>query len=112
LNAISDDFEDDQQSDEEDHDLGPSFPTVPLPQQVAIPDGIVIEPYPSPLAGAPLAGSKSCGDSDYSDYGKRHGRDNVYAPFCSKLDWDFARWVKLRGPSSNAVQEFLAIDGV
>ncbi|KAF8266678.1 hypothetical protein EI94DRAFT_1548979, partial [Lactarius quietus] len=33
-------------------------------------------------------------------------------PFQSKHDWDFARWAKNQGPSSNAVTELLAIDGV
>jgi hypothetical protein len=62
------------------------------------------------LAGAPLAGGES--QSNYSNYGQQLGDTNVYAPFQSKLDWDIAQWMKLRGPSSNSVNEFLAIDGV
>lgn len=38
--------------------------------------------------------------------------ENVWAPFKSKLDWDLARWAKMRGPGSTALSELLAIDGV
>ena len=37
---------------------------------------------------------------------------HIWAPFRSKLDWEFARWAKLRGPTSTAVSELLAIDEV
>jgi len=38
--------------------------------------------------------------------------DNLYAPFTSKIDWEFARWAKLRGTSETAVTDLLSIDGV
>lgn len=37
---------------------------------------------------------------------------NTFAPFSSRLEWEIARWAKLRGPSSTALTELLAIDGV
>ena len=37
---------------------------------------------------------------------------NPYAPFLSKLDWEVARWAKLRGPGSTAVTELTGIEGV
>ena len=37
---------------------------------------------------------------------------NIYAPFSSRLDWEVARWAKMRGPGSNAVTELLRIEGV
>ena len=40
------------------------------------------------------------------------GPDNIWHPFQSQSDWDFARWAKNRGPSSTAVTELLALDGV
>ncbi len=86
------------------------FPTIPPAQHATVPDGIEIVPYHSSLAGAPLAEGES--RSDYHDYGQQPRDANVYAPFHSKLDWDIARWMKLRGPSSNSLQEFLEIDGV
>ncbi|EAU80829.2 hypothetical protein CC1G_04939 [Coprinopsis cinerea okayama7 len=47
-------------------------------------------------------------------YHQEHIRDstNLYAPFSSKLEWEIARWAKLRGPSSTAFTELMAIDGV
>ncbi|KAF8869819.1 hypothetical protein BD779DRAFT_1479404 [Infundibulicybe gibba] len=38
--------------------------------------------------------------------------NNPYAPFISKLDWEVARWAKLRGPGSTAVSDLLAIEGI
>ena len=37
---------------------------------------------------------------------------NPYTPFSSKLDWEIARWAKMRGPGSNALTELLHIEGV
>ncbi|KAK7676579.1 hypothetical protein QCA50_020455 [Cerrena zonata] len=37
--------------------------------------------------------------------------DNIWAPFNSKLDWELARWAKLRGPGANALTELLKIKG-
>ena len=35
-----------------------------------------------------------------------------YAPFSSKVDWEFACWAKCYGPGSNAISKLLQIDGV
>ncbi|KAI0765857.1 hypothetical protein BD413DRAFT_606037 [Trametes elegans] len=40
-----------------------------------------------------------------------HG-DNPYAPFASKLDWEVARWAKLRGSGSTAFTDLLTIQGL
>ncbi|KAG1884424.1 hypothetical protein F4604DRAFT_1878757 [Suillus subluteus] len=40
------------------------------------------------------------------------GTENPYAPFHSQMDWEIARWAKLRGPSSTAFSDLLSIDGV
>ena len=37
---------------------------------------------------------------------------NPFAPFLSKMEWEIARWVKLRGPGSTAFSELISIDGV
>ena len=37
---------------------------------------------------------------------------NLYAPFASKMDWEIARWVKLRGLGSTAFTEWISIEGV
>ncbi|KAG0698877.1 hypothetical protein DFH29DRAFT_1016884 [Suillus ampliporus] len=36
---------------------------------------------------------------------------NIYAPFASQMDWDIAKWAKLRGTSSTAFTDLLEIDG-
>jgi hypothetical protein len=38
--------------------------------------------------------------------------DSLWAPFRSELDWNIAQWVKMRGSTSTAVTELLAIPGV
>lgn len=43
------------------------------------------------------------------DIGNVH---NPFSPFSSKLEWDVARWAKLRGPSSTAFTELMSIEGV
>lgn len=37
---------------------------------------------------------------------------NIYAPFSCKMDWEIARWAKLRGPSSTAFTDLMSIEGV
>ena len=41
-----------------------------------------------------------------------NGRSNPWAPFASEIDWEVAKWAKLRGPSSTAFSDLLAIPGV
>jgi hypothetical protein len=38
--------------------------------------------------------------------------ENPYSPFHSKIDWELAKWAKLRGPSATSFTELLNIDGV
>ncbi|THV04071.1 hypothetical protein K435DRAFT_650090 [Dendrothele bispora CBS 962.96] len=68
--------------------------------------------YPDPRAGAPLNPQTEFLD-DRRCYEKEIGRTtNIWAPFTSEIDWNLARWAKLRGPSSTALNELLAIKGV
>jgi hypothetical protein len=52
----------------------------------------------------------------YQQYaGNFHAEENnlsEWAPFSTRLEWEVARWAKLRGPSSTALSELLQIDGV
>jgi hypothetical protein len=70
----------------------------------------VVESFPSNAAGAPIANVQAV--PKYESYQKDLKNDNPWAPFSSRLDWEVARWAKLRGPSSTAFTEFLNIDGV
>ncbi|KAG2080267.1 hypothetical protein BD769DRAFT_1634235 [Suillus cothurnatus] len=38
--------------------------------------------------------------------------ENLYYPFASKIEWEVARWAKLRRSSSTAFSDLLSIDGV
>jgi hypothetical protein len=71
----------------------------------------VVVPFPSTKAGAPIA--NICAVPKYETYQKDlSDLNNPWAPFLSKLDWEVAKWAKLRGPSSTAFTELLKIDGV
>ena len=72
---------------------------------------VYIEQFPSSAAGMPIitAGLEPVYDRYASHLGTSN---NPWSPFNSKLDWEIARWAKLRGPGSTAVTDLLKIDGV
>jgi len=37
---------------------------------------------------------------------------NPYSPFNSEIDWELAKWARLRGPSATSFNELLQINGV
>ena len=68
--------------------------------------------YPGGMAGA-VQSKESLGENQ--KYGLRiteRSQENIFAPFASQLDWEVARWAKIRGPGSNSFTELMAIDGV
>ena len=69
---------------------------------------IFVKKYPG-RAGEVLEREADLGR--YGSGGYTNG-ENMYAPFAHRLDWEIARWCKLRGPGSNAVTELLGIEGV
>jgi hypothetical protein len=71
---------------------------------------VVIERFPHGHPGAPVAGIPQ-GASVYESAQDRLG-ESLWAPFHSQCDWETARWAKMRGPSSTAMTELLAIPGV
>ena len=70
-----------------------------------------IECFHLGAAGAPISGVGQRVPS-YQALQDDLGPENIWYPFQSQCDWDFAQWAKNRGPSSTAVTELLAIDGV
>ena len=68
---------------------------------------VYVDRFPLASAGAPLQASpqSTCHPDARSD-------SNPYAPFKSRMDWEIARWAKLRGPGSTAITELLSISGV
>ena len=65
------------------------------------------EQYPDSHAGRPLSDAEP-----HSIYSNTSTSENPYAPFKDRLNWEIARWAKLRGPSSTACSELLSIPGV
>ena len=71
---------------------------------------VIIEYFPFGNPGAPVPGMQR-GPSIYEATRESLG-DSQWAPFRSQCDWEFARWAKMRGPTSTAVTELLAIPEV
>lgn len=69
--------------------------------------------YPGGLAGAPIDKEPSAASSyETFEAAVDSNGTNPYAPFVSKLDWEVARWAKMRGPGSTALTELLKIEEV
>ena len=90
----------------------PSAPTHGEAPQQAQRDGApFVERFPMGAAGVPIPnmGRNVPGFQELRD---NLGPENIWHPFQSQRDWDFARWAKNRGPLSTTVTELLAMDGV
>jgi len=70
--------------------------------------------YPSrvqDLAGARNRAQRAHANASY-ELEITKDRTNPYAPFPSQLDWDIAKWAKLRGPGSTSFGELMSIPSV
>ncbi|KAJ7860201.1 hypothetical protein B0H14DRAFT_3084861 [Mycena olivaceomarginata] len=72
----------------------------------------IVVKYPG-RAGEPISTSGGA-TSEQVYLGSLHNSaaSSPYAPFTSKMDWEIARWAKLRGSGSTAFNDLLAIEGV
>jgi hypothetical protein len=70
---------------------------------------VTVDCFPSSLAGTPIGNPPSHATNEAYSTSSTH---NPYAPFASQLDWEVARWAKLRGPGATAITELLKIPGV
>ena len=50
------------------------------------------------------------GDEEYQ--GSLDNPENLWAPFRSRIDWEFTKWANIQGPGSTAVSDLLKINGV
>ena len=67
-----------------------------------------VDHFPHGHPGAPLSMEQvSIFESVQNSLG-----GSIWAPFQSQVDWEIARWAKMRGPSSTALTELLAIPEV
>ena len=74
-----------------------------------------VVPFPRQI-GAPIPWNRHSKIAAHARYAESVRTDNdspnIYAPFSSRLEWDVARWAKLRGPSSTLFTELISIPGV
>src|SRR6266702_584095 len=70
---------------------------------------LVIDRFPHGHPGAPVSG---IGQASIFEATCNGLGDSIWAPFRSQCDWEIARWAKMRGPTSTAVTELLAIPEV
>ncbi|KAG1874431.1 hypothetical protein F4604DRAFT_1880886 [Suillus subluteus] len=70
----------------------------------------IIEKFPQRHAGAPVHHSCTTAFESYKNV--LQGAENVWAPFASRIDYEVAKWAKLRGSGSTAFSKLLAIDGL
>lgn len=69
---------------------------------------IFVDRFPHGHPGAPLSSEQvSVFESVQNGLG-----ESIWAPFRSQGDWEIARWAKMRGPTSTALTELLAIPEV
>lgn len=73
-----------------------------------------VETFPDHLGrpGAPTSRNHRHAYERSRDALAGEDRSNFYAPFHSAMEWEVARWAKLRGPGSNALTELLRIPDV
>jgi hypothetical protein len=74
-------------------------PSPPMP--------VVIDPFPHGSPGAPISQRSHIHDTD-----RDVPNGSIWAPFSSQCDWKVAHWAKMRGPSSSATADLLAIPEV
>ncbi|KAG2118643.1 hypothetical protein DEU56DRAFT_974831 [Suillus clintonianus] len=82
-----------------------------IEQRVLQEDAITIVQYPDARAGHPIPQADICNaNAAYATV--INDTANPYAPFASRVDWEIARWAKLRGPTSTAFSDLLGISEV
>ncbi|KAJ6492474.1 hypothetical protein C8R47DRAFT_430764 [Mycena vitilis] len=95
----------------------PVIPAPPKAMRMAAEDRFhhkpIVEHYPGDVAGAPISTERGqSGEEKYGSSLSGSAPDNPYAPFTSKMDWEIAKWAKLRGAGSTAFSDLLNLEGV
>ncbi|KAF8258061.1 hypothetical protein EI94DRAFT_1780982 [Lactarius quietus] len=73
---------------------------------------VFVTRYPGGMAGAVHSKARLGQNETYRLWIGEESQGNIYAPFASQIDWEVARWAKMRGPSLNSFTELMAIDGM
>jgi hypothetical protein len=73
----------------------------------------IVVRYPGSTAGKPISTTRNLtSEKAYGSTLKDCPSSNLYAPFTLKMDWEVAKWAKLRGAGSTAFSDLLNIEGV
>ena len=70
-----------------------------------------IESFPIQSAGTHIGAQEQNAHTTYAQ-NVHDSRTNPYAPFNTRINWEFAKWAKLDGPGANSLNKLLAIPGV
>ena len=96
-----------------EYEIPPSSPGQDHSSRQGIEDPLwndpTIETFPIATAGKVYSHE---GENSYQRSQQQFTGPGPHQPFASKMDWEIARWAKLRGPSSTAFTELLKIEGV
>ena len=109
--ARTDESEEQSEEGDEDEVNDPGVDLEPEVSPRSTTKDYIIEQFPGDQAGTPLEHVTPC-QSNFEKYQQQLNNNAEYAPFTSQADWEIARWAKIYGPSSNAVNELLKVDGV
>ncbi|KAJ7312316.1 hypothetical protein DFH08DRAFT_717847 [Mycena albidolilacea] len=82
-------------------------------REIPVEERFILAPHITPFGGraGEALRTETPPYTEYSDLIPQSA-DNPWAPFTSQVDWEVAKWAKLRGSTSTAVTDLLAIDGV
>jgi hypothetical protein len=82
-------------------------------QEIPVEERFILAPHITPFGGraGEALRTETPPYTEYSDLIPQSA-DNPWVPFMSQVDWEVAKWAKLRGSTSTAVTDLLAIDGV
>lgn len=106
VEAMDIDVEEDEEEDEADAEVEMSYGRAAVEKSIR--QKIFVESFPGNTARAPVPSAEAQGA--IGPAGLVQG--NPYAPFASQMDWQIARWAKLRGQGSTAMSELLGVPGV
>ncbi|KAJ7834648.1 hypothetical protein B0H14DRAFT_3461949 [Mycena olivaceomarginata] len=68
----------------------------------------IVVKYPGNMAGKPISTTRDpTSEKAYESALKDGTSSNPYAPFTSKMDWEVAKWAKLRGACSTAFSDLM-----
>jgi hypothetical protein len=91
-------------------DNGPESQSTRLIAEEQLHHEPVVVEFPDHNAGRPIDNAGASGYHAYKDH--VNDPESPWAPFQSRIDWEIARWAKLRGPGSTAFDDLLSIEGV